>query len=112
MAREFFDYDPLTGLTEYLEWNQDGTFNIHYEQEVSPLVEFCKFSANTDLGEANFRGEGWLYASLPLIAIMQMRKKGFNALGEHGRESTAYLLKQINTEYPVFKTTSKHHAIK
>lgn len=113
MAREFFDYEPMTGLTEYLEWSPDGqTFSLHYEQDVEPSKEFCQFLANTGGTEHNFRGEGWLYAALPMIAIMQMRKKGFDALGNHGREGTKYLLNEINANYPVFKTTTRHHALK
>jgi hypothetical protein len=29
MGREFFDYDPLTGITEYYEETSDGKFHIH-----------------------------------------------------------------------------------
>ena len=112
MAREFFDYDPATGLTEYLEWNADGTFHIHYEQDVEPVADFCKFLVNTGGTDHNFRGEGWLYASLPMIAVMKMREKGFDALGQHGRDGTPTLLKEINANYPVFKTTHRHHALK
>jgi hypothetical protein len=113
MAYEFFDYDPLTGITEYVEWSADGsTFSLRTEQDVEPVVDTCKFLANTGGTERNFRGEGWLYASLPLVALMQMKKKGFDALGNHGREGTKYLLREINTNYPVFKTTHRHHAIK
>jgi hypothetical protein len=112
MAREFFDFDPLTGLAEYVEWNTDGTFNMHYEQDVEPALDFCKFLANTGGTDHNFRGEGWLYAALPMIAIMQMRQKGFDALGSHGREGTKKLLREINTNYPYFKTTTKMHAIR
>lgn len=111
MAREFFDYDPHTGLAEYVEWNNNGTFHIHYEQDVEPLRDMCAWMTNTGAAEVNFRGEGWLYASLPLIAIMKMREKGFDALGEHGRDATKYLLREINTEYPAFKTTHRNHEL-
>lgn len=112
MAREFFDYCPFTGLTEYVEWNADGTFHMHYEQDIEPVSDFCKYLTNTGGTEHNFRKEGWLYAALPMIAVMKMKEKGFDAVGEHGKEGTRQLLKEINTNYPVFKTTHRHHAIK
>lgn len=109
---EFFDYDPYTGLTEYIEFSQDGkTFSIRYQQDIEPLKDFCTFLSNTAIPDGNFRKEGWLYASLPMIAIMDMRKKGFDALGQHGRDGTRYLLKEINQNYPAFKTTHRHHSI-
>ena len=110
---EFFDHDPLTGLTEYVDFSADGkTFSIRTEQDVQPVMDYAKHMANTGGAEHNFRGEGWQYAVLPMIAILDMRKRGFDALGNHGRDGTKQLLKEINTNYSVFKTTHRHHAIK
>lgn len=112
MSWEWFDFDPITGLEEWVSFESDGKFHIHYRQEVEPIMDFTKEMANSQLPDGNFKKEGWLYAALPMIAIMKMREKGFNALGEHGKDGTKYLLKEINENYPFFKCTHRHHAIK
>jgi hypothetical protein len=109
---EWFDYDPFTGLTEYFEQHADGTVSIHTYQDVQPYLDMAAELRNSGSTEGNFRGEGWQYAALPMIAILKMREKGFNALGVHGKDGTKYLLKEINQNYPHFKTTHRHHAIK
>lgn len=110
MAREFFDYDPLTGVTEYVEWSPDGaTFSIHQEQDVEPYVEFAKLLANTGATDVNFRGEGWLYAIIPPVIQAQMFKRGINILD---KGDTRKVVATINADYPWLKTTHRHHAVK
>ena len=115
MAREFFDYDPLTGITEYLEFSSDGkTFSIHSEQDVEPILNFCKELANTGTTDGNkrgegFRGEGWLYASIPAVVQAQMFKKGINILDPN---HTKAVVDSVNRDYPYCKTTHKYHSVK
>lgn len=105
---QWFDYDPYTGITEWFRQDSHtGAISIHYSQNVEPIMDFCKELANSAVTDGNFRGEGFLVAALPMIAIMKMREKGFNALKEHGPEGTKYLLKEIKTNYPFFLTTHK-----
>jgi hypothetical protein len=108
MAREFFDYDPVTGVTEYVEWNTDGTFSIHSEQDVQPMVDYCKHLANTGGTDHNFRGENWLYASIPPVVQAQMFKKGINILDPN---HTKAVVDEVNANYPHLKTTHRHHAL-
>lgn len=110
MAFEHFDYDPLTGVTEYVEFSADGkTFSIRSEQDVQPYVDFAKFLANTGGTEVNFRKEGWLYAIIPPVVQAQMFKRGINILDQ---THTKAVVKEINTNYPYLKTTHRNHAIK
>ncbi len=108
MAREFFDYDPLSGVTEYVEFHGD-TFSITSEQDVEPILDFCKELANTRVGDGNFRGEGWLYAAIPPVVQAQLFKKGVNILDPNDNKR---LLEEINRNYSFFKTTHRHHALK
>lgn len=111
MSWEFFDYDPLTGITEYFRQDATtGALSIHYQQDVEPYLDYAKELANSKSTDGNFRGEGFLIAMLPMIAIMKMREKGFNALAEHGPEGSRYLCKEIETNYPYFKTTHRRIA--
>jgi hypothetical protein len=108
MAREFFDFDPLTGVAEYVDWHADGGFDFTYEQDVTPFVDFAKANANQGLTEHNFKGEGWLYAIIPNVVQMQMLKKGINIMDPN---HTKKMVDEINSEYPWLKTTHRHHAL-
>ncbi len=106
---EFFDYDPLTGIHEYYEETSDGKIHIHSYQDVEPIMNWCKALANEGLPDANFRGEGWLYAYMPAIVIADMMKRGINPNDQNDVGRVVY---EMNTTYPYFKTTHRHHAIK
>ena len=109
MAREFFDYDPITGIEEYLEFTSDGKVHLTYEQDVQPYIDYAKEIANGGHAEGNFKGEGWLYAIIPPVVQAQMFKRGINFMD---KTHTKRVLKEINTNYPWLKTTHRHHAIR
>lgn len=110
MAWEHFDHDPITGLTEYYDYDEaTGKIAIKSVQDVEPVVDFCKAMVNEQIGDANFRKEGWLYAALPMSIVGQMLKKGINIMDSNDNKR---LLDEINTNYPYFKTTHRHHAVK
>jgi hypothetical protein len=51
--------------------------------------------------------ESWVhYASIPPIIEMQLKAKGIDI---YNKDQTKELLKEINTNYPWLKTTTKHH---
>ena len=108
MAREFFDYDPLTGLQEYVE-EVDGRIHLTYEQDVEAVLNHTKALANEGLPDQNFRGEGWLYAIIPAVVQMQMLKKGINFADQN---DVAKIVQEVNENYPLLKTTTRHHALK
>lgn len=108
MSKQFFDFDPLTGVTEYYVTDPlTGKIGIHYEQDVEPLIDFCKAMVNEQVGDKNFKGEGWLYAAIPVVVQMELRKKGIDILDEN---DTPRLLAEINSNYPWLKTSHRHHA--
>ncbi len=108
MAREWFDYDPLTGVTEYFEQTTDGKIHITYEQDVEPLLAFNSSMRNEQIGDKNFKGEGWLYAAIPHVVVQALMKKGIDISKD---EDAPRLLAEINTNYPYLKTTHRHHAL-
>ena len=51
--------------------------------------------------------ESWVhYASIPPVVEMELKKKGIDIYNKH---QTKELLKEINTNYPWLKTTTKKH---
>jgi hypothetical protein len=109
MAREFLDYDPVTGMTDYVEWTPDGKFHITSEQDVEPVLDFAKELANSHATDKGFKSEGWLYAVIPPVVQAQLFKKGINILDKNDNKR---LLQEINSNYQYCKTTHRHHAIR
>ena len=108
MSREFFDYDPMTGLTEYVE-EVDGKIHLTYEQDVEPIVDYARAHANEGICEANFRGEAWHYAIIPAVVQMDLHRKGIDILNQNDIKK---VVDEINQNYPYLKTTHRRHAIK
>lgn len=106
---EFFDHDPLTGMVEYYEETSDGKIHIHTYQDVEPVMDWCKELANSGVPDGNFRKEGWLYAIIPPVIQAEMLKRGINFLDQNDVKK---VVEVINKDYPVFKTTHRHHALK
>lgn len=105
MAREFFDYDPLTGVTHYTEQIGDTTI-VHTEQDLTPLIERNKKIANEGLKDRGIK-EGWFhYCDIPPVIELALKKKGIDIHNpDHGRA----MFKEINSTYPYLKLTHKHH---
>lgn len=105
MAREFFDYDPVTGLTEYLEFTSDGKFHITTEQDVQPFIDFAKEIANAGLADKP-HGDVHTWAIIPPVVQAQMFKRGINILH---RDDTKKVVADINANYPYLKLTHKYN---
>ncbi len=105
---EFFDYDPVTGLEEYFEYEQDtGKINIHYRQDCTAIVDYAKSLANWSMTDGGIKRDWWQYATIPAVVQMEMMKKGIDL---RDKNATKRIVKEINTNYPWLKTTQKHHA--
>ena len=107
---EFFDYDPLTGVTEYFKADADGKWHMTYEQDVTPHLELAKHIRSTGSADDAWKQNGVTnYATLPLIVIGQMAKKGIRVFDQNhiGR-----VVQEINQNYPWLKTTDKHHEVR
>jgi hypothetical protein len=109
MAREFFDYDPITGVTEYYEETSDGKFHIHAFQDVEPIMDVAKRLKNEGATDEVWKRDGVsMYASLPMVIVHDMLKRGINVFDQN---DLPRVIREINTTYSNFKTTYKHHEI-
>jgi hypothetical protein len=109
MGREFFDYDPMTGITEYYEETSDGKFHIHTVQDVSPHMERALRIRNEGTADDAWKETGWtMYADIPLSIVGEMMKRGINIFDQNDLPK---VVKEINTTYSNFKTTYKHHEL-
>ena len=104
----FFDKDPVTGIMQYYDYDPSKDEHyIHSVQDPTALVEQLKQVRNNPDAWAKGMKESWVhYASIPPIIEMQLKAKGIDI---YNKDQTKELLKEINTNYPWLKTTTKHH---
>lgn len=110
MKGDYFDYDPLTGITEYFKEDADGKWHMTYEQDVSQHLEVAKSIRNSGSADDAFTKQGvTMYATLPLVVLGQMAKKGIRFFDPNhiGR-----VVAEVNQNYPWLKTTDKHHEVR
>lgn len=109
MRGEFFDFDPVTGLTEYYEETPDGKFHIHTYQDVSPGMDAAQRIRNAGTADDAWKKTGMtMYASLPMVIVGHMMKRGINVFDQNDMPR---VIQEINTTYSNFKTTNKHHEL-
>ena len=110
MTRRLLDYDPIRGLTTWMEATGDK-FVITHEQDVDHVLDQNKRAANDD--EKTTRGikqDWWKYASVPAIVEIQwLQKYGVNMSDPSHKRKIFELLN--HPDYRYLKTTSKVHTI-
>jgi len=105
----FFDYDPLTGVTEYYEETSDGKGHIHTYQDVEPAMDAAQRLRNSGTPDDAWKKTGTtMYAALPLAIVGHMLKRGINVFDQNDLPK---VIKEVNTTYANFKTTHKHHEL-
>lgn len=74
-SKRLFDYDPITGITEYFIYDDStGGFAIEYQQDAEPLVEANKALWNTHEKHSKY-GEWSRVASIPNVVVMELAKQ-------------------------------------
>lgn len=81
MTKRLFDYDPLTGVTEWFEYDDtNDTFTICNSQDVEAIVEHnkAKFNEFTSARDAwgDKIGHSTHAATIPLNIYFDLQRKG------------------------------------
>ena len=109
---EFFDYDPLTGLTyktDY-DWASDS-ITLNTSQDVQPVLDRARQLRNDETRDSKgIKDDFWLYAIIPPMVEVEIRNK--HGININDKNCTKDFLRIINTEYPHLKVTNKTHAVK
>jgi hypothetical protein len=106
---KFVDFDPLRGLATYEDMN-DNHLQVHYRQDVEPLLEYTKTLRNEGATDSGIKNEMWHYAQIPQVVILEMRFK--HGVDIFNKNHTKRVFELINREYPHLKTTEKMHWVK
>ena len=106
MLMEFFDYDPLSGITQYTEYdNLTDELVIHSVADAQPVLEMNKAMANDpDYKQQGIKNEFWHVASIPqIVQLKWLTEKGIDV---HNSRHWPEVRKLLNDpEYLYLKTT-------
>lgn len=110
MTRRLLDYDPISGMASWFDYDSTDTMYITHEQQVGDIIDQATERRNDrDYSKAGIKEDWWHYARLPNIVIMEMKNKhGIDLMAAKPDWKSA--LKIINREYPHLKTTKGVHA--
>lgn len=106
---EFFDYDPVSGLTYKTDYSwADNTITLRSEQDVQPHLDMTH---KIRRGEGmRIEGDWWLYASIPpSVELILLEKYKLNI---NKKEDFPKAMKVIETDFPYLKCTNKKHVFK
>lgn len=107
----FVDYDPLRGVETWADGDESNRLQVHYRQDVEPILDMAKAERINGLSDDRWRKKGIaLYARIPPVTILEMKHKhGVDIFKRDHLRRAMYLLQ---TEYPYLKCTDKVHTIK
>lgn len=105
---KFVDFDPLRGV-ETLEDSYEGRIQLHYRQDVEPVLEVAKTERINGLTDHGIKDDLWLYARIPPVVILELRFKHGVDIFKRDHLKRAFQL--INSEYPYLKCTEKRHTL-
>ena len=92
------DYNPVTGMREWISTDEDGNSFIRYEQDVSAVLDHNKeMQANNDLDR---RSDMWLAARLTDGIMLEWKSKhGIEAWNPDHAEGVKRLLNSNEYRY-------------
>ncbi len=110
MSREFFNYDPATGMTEWFDYDDDtDSAVIIREQNVQAAIDRATRIRNAGLLDKQIKEDNYFchYADIPVSVILQMRAKGIDVFNDHHAPK---VFEEINKNYAYLKLTNLTHA--
>jgi hypothetical protein len=103
---KFIEMD-YRGVAMYEDRTQDGRLQIHYRQDVEPILERCKELRNSGVVDRGIKNDMWHYAYIPPVVQMEWLVK--YGVDFNKKDHLPAVLKLLNTDYKYLKTTDKHH---
>ena len=110
MSKRVLEYDPLTAITTYFDYDysSDKT-TISREQDVELILDINKAIQNDEsISKAGIKDSWWHYAQVPNIVIEKWKSEhGVDMFNKDHQKAVFRLLNQ--PEYRYLKTTTKMH---
>lgn len=111
MSKILLDYNPISGISEYMHFDADSeSVRIVREQDVSNVLEFTKANANDkDFSRAALKSDQFHYARLPWEVEEQMKAKHHVWWEDKNDTEHRKFFSVLNEHYPAFKMTAWKH---
>lgn len=94
---------------ETWEDSYEGKMQVHYRQDVTPLLDYTLAHRNDGLTDHGIKNDLWHYAQIPPVIILELRFK--HGVDIFKKDHLKKAFKLINTEYPYLKMTNKTHVL-
>lgn len=109
--RRLLDYDPITGVSCFVEFDVNGDMHIDHHQDYSATVAVAEHNKalrnEEDYTKKGIKSDYWHYASIPNIWVMKWKQE--LGVDLYNRDHMKKVMKLLNTEYQWMKTTDKVH---
>jgi hypothetical protein len=101
----FFDYDPVTGVTQTFDYDPvTEDVRLTSTQNLDAFFEAFKHKRNDpEAWKKGVKDEFAHYATIPPVIQMELLKQGIDI---HNPNQTKELINAINTRYPYLKVTT------
>ena len=98
MMERVLSHDDASGLTTWFSASEDGdTWNLRYEQDVSPVLDYNKEQQSESFDK---RAEMWHAAKVPTVVMMEwMTKYGVELWNPDHKEGVRRLLNHPDYRY-------------
>lgn len=112
MARHVIDYDPITGITQYFDYDHAiQKIVLTSTQDVSKALDFAaELRADEDRTKYGIKADFVHYAIIPPLIQMEMKTK--HGVDFWKKEDDPRTYRLINDEYARFKVTNITHNCK
>jgi hypothetical protein len=112
---QILDWDPLRGLQQLEDTDGPGgtgRLQIHYRQDVEPILELAKIERINGLADKHgkeSKQDVYLYARIPPVVILKLKYEHGIDIFSKDKDQLRKAMKVIDEHYPAVKCTEKVH---
>lgn len=107
----FLDKSPETGLSHFIDDNEDSEIRHWVEGDIEPTLEYAKAMRAEEAGRKHMKKYSILhYATIDPVAYMKLlHEDGIDPMNQNHQKR---LFQLLNTKYKNLKTTNMVHTVK
>jgi hypothetical protein len=110
---KLLDIDPLRGMEQWEDRTQGGNLQLHYRQDVEPILELAAYERNNGLADRagkQAKQDIYLYARIPPVVILKLKYE--YGLDVFKRDHMKRVMEVIERDFPKVKCTDMTHFLK
>lgn len=112
MAEHVLDYDPISGVTAYFQYDHaTEQMIISHRQDVSKALDLAaSLRSDNDRTYNGIKNDFVHYAIVPAVVQLEMKQKHGVNFWDHADDAKTFAL--LNDEYARFKVTNITHNVR